>query len=212
MIVVRDVVKTLGGERIVDGASFELREGIAALLGRNGAGKTTLMRMLAGIWKPDAGTISIGGHDLATEPVAAKRLFGYLPEAPDLHPAMRGRELLEFAAAARGLPSSSIDDAAARFDARPVLNKRGGTLSQGQRRLVTLLAATLHTPPVLLLDEPTNALDPARVEMLREYLASSDGPRVALISTHQLDFVRPLATTFFTMRDGKIALSQDRQQ
>ncbi|HET7433845.1 MAG TPA: ABC transporter ATP-binding protein [Thermoanaerobaculia bacterium] len=204
MIAVTDVVKTLGGERIVDAATFTVPQGLVALLGRNGAGKSTLMRMLAGIWKPDSGAIAIGGHDLAKEPVAAKRLFGYLPEAPDLHPAMRGRDLLEFAAASRALPSSAVEDAAARFDARAVLNKRCGALSQGQRRLVTLLAATLHTPPILLLDEPTNALDPARVQLLREYLLSTDGPRAALISTHQLDFVRGLATGYLEMEAGKI--------
>jgi ABC-2 type transport system ATP-binding protein len=204
MIGVQHVTKSLGGRRIVDDVTFTIDAGIVALLGRNGAGKTTLMRLLAGIWHPDSGAVAIGGHDLAKEPVAAKRALGFQPEFPDLHPALRGRELLEFVAAARGVSRDALDAAVARFDAAELLDRPAGALSQGQRRVLTLIAATLHDPRVLLLDEPTNALDPHRVAALKAYLASPAGPRAALVSTHQLDFVVTIAERFILLREGRV--------
>ena len=186
---------------IIHDVSFSIERGIVALLGRNGAGKTTLMRLLTGIWRPDAGRIAIGGHDLAGEPVEAKRLFGFQPEFPELHPAMRGRELLDVAAAARGLSADAVAQAVERFDAASVLDKKTGSLSQGQKRLITLVAATMHNPPVLFLDEPTNALDPHRVAALKTYLAQTP---TALISTHQLDFVATIAERYVLIAGGRI--------
>jgi ABC-2 type transport system ATP-binding protein len=96
------------------------------------------------------------------------------------------------------------DAAIARFGISDLLNTPCGALSQGQRRLVTLIAATMHNPPVLLLDEPSNALDPHRVAALRDYLRSPSGPRTALVSTHQLDFVMTLAARFILLREGRL--------
>jgi ABC-2 type transport system ATP-binding protein len=204
VIVARGVTKTLAERTIVDDVSFEIPSGIVALLGRNGAGKTTLMRLLAGIWKPTAGSVAIARHDLLRDSVEAKRALGYQPEHPDLHPRMRPRELLEFVAEARQLARGEIDRIAEELDIAPLLDRKCGALSQGQRRLVTLAAATIHRPPALLLDEPTNALDPHRVAALKRYLRSPDGPRAALVSTHQLDFVVTIAERFILMRDGRV--------
>ncbi|HEX7153912.1 MAG TPA: ABC transporter ATP-binding protein [Thermoanaerobaculia bacterium] len=201
MIHVHNVTKALSGKRVLDDVTFDVTQGRVALLGRNGAGKTTLMRLLTGLWKPDAGTIRIGEHDLATHPVQAKQLLGFQPEFPELHPTMRPRELLDFVAATRGVDYAETVE---RLDAAAILDKRSGSLSQGQRRLVTLIAALMHAPPVLLLDEPTNALDPHRVAALKQFLGSPEGPRAALISTHQLDFVATVAERFILIAQGKI--------
>ena len=209
MISVRNLSKSIAGKPILRNISFEAGEGIVALLGRNGAGKTTLMRLLAGLWKPDAGEISIGGRVLQREPVAAKRHLGYQPEFADLHPGVTGRDLLRFAAAAHGVRDDAVDRVAHRFDALEFIDNRAGSLSQGQRRVITLIAATMHEPAVLLLDEPTNALDPHRVAALRELLASPAGPRATLVSTHQLEFVVTLATRFILLREGTIVADGD---
>ncbi len=209
MISIRNLCKSIDGKAILRDVSFDIPEGIVALLGRNGAGKTTLMRLAAGLWKPDAGALVIGGRDLASEPVEAKRLLGYQPEFADLHRGITGRDLLRFAAAARGIPDDAMERAAHRFGALEFIDKRAGSLSQGQRRVITLIAATMHEPPVLLLDEPTNALDPHRVAALRELLASPAGPRATLVSTHQLEFVVTLATRFILLREGTIVADGD---
>jgi ABC-2 type transport system ATP-binding protein len=196
--------KTIGAKRLLDEVSFRIDDGIVALLGRNGAGKTTLLRVLAGIWKPTGGSVSVGGFDLARHPVEAKRVLGYQPEYPDLHPKMRPRELLELVAEARGMSTESSEAASAQFGITELLDTPCGALSQGQRRLVTLVAATMHRPSVLLLDEPSNALDPHRVAALRDYLRSASGPRTALVSTHQLDFVTTIASRFILLREGRL--------
>jgi ABC-2 type transport system ATP-binding protein len=204
MIRVSSLSKRIGSKRLLDEVSFDIDHGIVALIGRNGAGKTTLLRILSGIWKASSGSVSVGGHDLSRQPVEAKRLLGYQPEYPDLHPKMRPRELLDLVAAARRVSDQEREAAIARFDISDLLDTPCGALSQGQRRLVTLIAATMHNPPVLLLDEPSNALDPHRVAALREYLRSPSGPRTALVSTHQLDFVMTLAARFIILRQGRL--------
>lgn len=209
MIEIANVTKSLGGRVILDAISLEIRSGTVALLGRNGSGKSTLMKMLAGLWHPDLGSIRIDGHDLRTNPVAAKRAFGYQPEFPDLHPSLKPRELFAFVASARKPARSEVDAAIERFQAGELVDKPAGTLSQGQRRTVTLIAATMHAPPVLLLDEPTNALDPHRIAALKEFLQSEHGPRTLFISTHQLDFVTTIAERFALLAQGRIVADGD---
>jgi ABC-2 type transport system ATP-binding protein len=204
VIEVESLSKKIGAKSILDDVTFTVPSGLTALLGRNGAGKTTLMRILAGIWQPTAGVACIDGHDLARDPVAAKRALGYQPEHPDLHPRLRPRELLAFAASARGLGRDAVANVAERWGIEPLLDVACGTLSQGQRRLVTLAAATMHQPPLLLLDEPTNALDPHRVAALKAYLRGPDAPRAALISTHQLDFVATVADAYLLLANGRL--------
>jgi ABC-type multidrug transport system ATPase subunit len=204
VIEVQAVSKSVGSRPIVNNVTFSITSGITALLGRNGAGKTTLMRLLTGIWKPTSGVVRIAGYDLAIDPVSAKRELGYQPEHPDLHPRMRPRELLDFVASARGLSRDEVARVANELDVVELLDKPCGALSQGQRRLVTLAAAIIHRPAVLLLDEPTNALDTHRVATLKRYLGTDAGPRAALVSTHQLDFVVTIADRFILMRSGSI--------
>jgi ABC-type multidrug transport system ATPase subunit len=204
MIAANDVTKLIGERPIVNKVTISIDSGIVALLGRNGAGKTTLMRLLTGIWQPSSGSVQIAGHDLATDPVSAKQQLGYQPEHPDLHPRMRPRELLDFAAAARGLARSEVTRVADELEIGALLDSRCGSLSQGQRRLVTLAAAIIHRPAALLLDEPTNALDTQRVATLKRYLGSDSAPRATLVSTHQLDFVVTIAQRFILMRAGSV--------
>jgi ABC-2 type transport system ATP-binding protein len=209
MIELRGITKAIGEKAVLRDVSFEIANGIVALLGRNGAGKSTLMRIAAGLWKPDSGSVSLGGHDIARAPVAAKRLLGYQPEFADLYPGITGRDLLRYAAAAHGIPAAAVERQVERFDAAEFLGTSAGSLSQGQRRVLTLVAATMHEPPVLLLDEPTNALDPQRVAALRAYLGSPAGPRATLVSTHQLEFVVTLADRFILLRGGTIVADGD---
>lgn len=204
MIVADGIAKQFAERTVLHDVTFRVDDGIVALLGPNGAGKTTLLRILTGLAQPTRGRVSIAGHDLASDAVEAKRQFGYQPEHPDLHPALRPIELFELVAAARGVSPADLDAAIARFGIAPLLGRNAGSLSQGQRRLITLVAAVLHRPPVLLLDEPTNALDPHRVAVLKEFLRSSDGPRAALVSTHQLDFVVTVATRFVLLSRGGV--------
>jgi ABC-2 type transport system ATP-binding protein len=212
MIEVEQLRKSFGETTILHELSFATGSGTVALLGPNGAGKTTLLQLLCGLARPDSGRITIAGFDRHRDDVAIKRILGYQPEYPGLHPMLRPRELYAAIAAVRQLPWSRITETAERFGAMDLLERRCGELSQGQKRLVTLIAAIAHRPRVLLLDEPTNALDPHRVVELKRYLTSADAPEMTLVSTHQLDFVANLTDRFLLLSEGHLAGSGTLQE
>src|SRR6188768_4597647 len=108
MIRIENLVKTFGPKRAVDGVSFSVERGeVLGFLGPNGAGKSTTMRMVTGFMPPSAGRVTIGGHDVAEQPIEAKRLIGYLPENAASYPDMTVESFLEFAAAMRGLDGAA---------------------------------------------------------------------------------------------------------
>src|SRR3954470_8169125 len=104
MIRIENLTKTFGMKKAVDGISFSVERGeVLGFLGPNGAGKSTTMRMITGFMPPTGGRVSIGGHDVVAEPIAAKRLIGYLPENAAAYTDMTVEGFLSFAAEVRGL-------------------------------------------------------------------------------------------------------------
>ena len=204
MIQASGVAKTLGGREILHDLTFGTNRGITALLGPNGAGKTTLLNILSTLSHADRGDITIAGLNIVRQPIEIKQILGFQPEFPPLHPMVRPRELYAAIGAVRELPWSAFVETAARFGAEELMEQQCGAMSQGQRRLVTLIAAIAHRPRVLLLDEPTNALDPHRVAELKRYLTSDEAPEMTLISTHQLDFVATLTDQFLLLSEGRL--------
>src|SRR3984885_7696856 len=149
--------KRYGTLTAVDEVSFEVHAGeVLGFLGPNGAGKTTTMRMIAGFIAPTSGTASVCGHDVQSDPLAAKRAIGYLPEGAPLYGEMSVRSFLEFVADLRGLSGSHrtgrLDFVIARLQLATVLEQSIETLSKGFRRRVGLAQALLQDPPVLILD------------------------------------------------------------
>ena len=206
LLVVSALTKTIDETTILRDISFSLGPGTTALLGANGAGKSTLFRIISGVWKPSSGEIEIAGHSLAREPVAAKSRLGYQPEDPGLHPAMTPRTFLDFVASVHRSPAGRLEQLCADFGVGHYLDTPAGYLSQGQRRLVTLVAALLPDG-VLLLDEPTNAIDVPSVWQLSEVIRERRSDRLTVISTHQMDFVERIADTFLILSRGELLAS-----
>lgn len=191
-IVAEGVTRSFGEVRAVRHASFHARAGrVTGLVGPNGAGKTTLLLMLASLLAPDAGSIRIGGIDPVAEPLAARRLLGWMPDALGAWPSLTARETI--ATTAR-LYDMSRPDAAARaaelltlVGLQELADAPAKVLSRGQKQKLGLARALVHDPQVLLLDEPASGLDPqARVHLrllLRDF--ASQG-RTVLISSHIL--------------------------
>jgi ABC-2 type transport system ATP-binding protein len=180
---------------VLDGVSFRLARGEAvALLGANGAGKSTLLGCVTGDRLPDGGGVRLCGHDPFEDPAAAAGCMGFVPEQPFLYGELTVAELLEFVAAARGLPAPETTAETARLLELLGLAGAEGTLcrelSQGMGRKTAIAAALLHRPRVLLLDEALNGLDRTSAERL---LAELDARRAAgtavLLSSHDLEFV-----------------------
>jgi len=209
MIAVRDIQKRFGRVPAVRDVSFTLEPGqVVGLLGANGAGKTTTIRMITGYLLPDAGSVRVGGIDLATDPVAARRRLGYLPESAPVYPEMSVADYLRFRASLHAMQRREARAAIARVLDRCLISdaarRRIGHLSKGYRQRVGLAGALLHDPPVLVLDEPTDGLDPAQVRQVRELIRDLGRTRTILVSSHIVPEVEKTCDRVLIMAAGRI--------
>jgi ABC-2 type transport system ATP-binding protein len=200
----------------VDDVSFQVAPGeVLGFLGPNGAGKTTTMRMLAGFITPTAGKASICGHDIATEPMAAKASLGYLPEGAPSYGEMSVRSFLEFIADLRHLEGDQrrkrMDYVIGRLQLGRVLEQTIETLSKGFRRRVGLAQAIIHDPPVLILDEPTDGLDPNQKHEVRTLINEMARDKIIVISTHILEEVDAVCSRAIIIARGRIVADDTPQ-
>jgi ABC-2 type transport system ATP-binding protein len=210
MIEVSHLVKRYGDVLAVDDLTFTVRPGeVLGFLGPNGAGKTTTMRIIAGFVSPTSGTARVCGHDVEREPLAARRLLGYLPEGAPSWPEMTPRAFLGFVADVRGLERGAgrrarLDAVIERLGLGPVLDRSIETLSKGFRRRVGLAQAILHDPPVLVLDEPTDGLDPNQKHEVRTLIESMAPGKTIVVSTHILEEVAAVCTRAIIVAGGRL--------
>ncbi len=209
MIEVESLTKDFGLRRAVDKLSFTVKPGeVLGFLGPNGAGKSTTMKMITGFLTPTSGTARINGHDIQTDPVAAKREFGYLPEGAPGYADMRVIEFLEFAADLRQLSGSHreqrLKQVVADVHLEGVLGQKIDTLSKGFRRRVGLAQAILHDPEVLILDEPTDGLDPNQKHEVRRLINNMSEDKIIIISTHILEEVDAICSRAMIIAQGRL--------
>src|SRR5262245_14920340 len=174
MIRVENVSKSYGPVKAVDSVSFAVEtDQIVGFLGPNGAGKSTVLKMISTWLPPDSGRILVNGHDVVTEPLAARRSLGYLPEHNALYEGMRVDRFLSFMGRARALAPALLRErtewVVSNCSLQAVMGKRIHQCSKGYRQRIGLAAALLHDPPVIVLDEPTHGLDPVQVAAFREF-------------------------------------------
>jgi len=209
MIEIQGLKKYFGHIRAVDDVSFSVARGeVLGFLGPNGAGKSTTMKMATGFLAPTAGTARICGFDVQTDPVAAKRKMGYLPEGAPAYPDMTAAAFLEFIAAIRGFDgaerSKRVAAAVERTQLAGILNQSIDTLSKGFKRRVGLAQALLHDPDVLILDEPTDGLDPNQKHEVRNLIRSMAADKAIVISTHILEEVDAICTRAIIIAKGRV--------
>lgn len=209
MIEVKGLVKQFGKLRAVDNLSFQVVQGeILGFLGPNGAGKSTTMKLITGFLTPDAGDVSIYGHDIANDTIDAQRQIGYLPEGAPCYEEMTPPDFLDFIAQARGIAAADRAAAVARvistMSLGGVVNQRIETLSKGFKRRVGLAQAIIHDPKVLILDEPTDGLDPNQKHQVREMIRGLSRDKIVIISTHILEEVTAVCTRAIIISNGSI--------
>ncbi len=202
--------KAFGTVRAVDSVSFEVRPGeIYGLLGPNGAGKTTTISMVAGLLRPDTGEVFVAGKPFRSNPQAARRIMGVVPQDVAIYEDLTGRENLEFwgrmaglgRAEARGRTSELLEALALTDRADDTVK----TYSGGMKRRINLGCALLHRPRLLLLDEPTVGIDPqARLSIL-EFVRGllSDGTAI-LYTTHYLEEAETLCHRVGIIDHGRL--------
>jgi ABC-2 type transport system ATP-binding protein len=212
ILAVRNVVKTFGNVRAVDGVSFTVSRGtITGLLGRNGAGKTTTIRMITGIFMPDAGVIDWMGAPTGTP---FRDRIGYLPEERGLYKQMKIVELLLFLAEIKGARPSDvkphIDQWLERFELTDKREAKVEELSKGNQQKVQLIATLLHDPDLIILDEPQSGLDPVNMVLVRNLLRDlkSEGKTI-LLSTHMMAEAEKMADEIILIHRGRVVLDGD---
>jgi ABC-2 type transport system ATP-binding protein len=180
-----------------------------ALVGPNGAGKTTTLRMVVGLLKPDAGSISIGGIDALSDPVAAKQITAWLSDEPMIYDKLTPYEYLEFVA---GL--WRIDPAVAQARAReligwlgldPHAHERCEGFSRGMRQKVALAGALVHDPKLIILDEPLTGLDAGTARQVKDVLRGRvrEGGTV-IMTTHILEVAERMADRIGVIARGRL--------
>ncbi|MFP3464724.1 ATP-binding cassette domain-containing protein [Leifsonia sp. SIMBA_070] len=163
-IDVTGVRKTFGAQTVLDGIDLRVETGsVFALLGPNGAGKTTLINILATLVEPDAGTVTIAGHDLASDADGVRRAISVTGQAAAVDGVLTAEENLRMMARLSGFTPAEAKNRASelieRFDLGGAARKRVATYSGGMRRRLDLALSLVATPPVIFLDEPTTGLD-----------------------------------------------------
>jgi ABC-2 type transport system ATP-binding protein len=213
MLSIRAVTKKFGSLIAVDNLTLELPAGhVHAFLGPNGAGKTTTIRMCTGLLHPDSGNVTVGGYDVATQGIEARKLLAYVPDEPYLYDRLTGREFLDFTARVYGLDRATflerLAEVSARFSLDGFLDQLADSYSHGMRQRVVLAAAVLHRPKVLIVDEPLVGLDPKHIRIVLALLREiADSGGCVLMSTHSLSTVEGVCDGVSVMDHGKMIAS-----
>ncbi|MEI9992025.1 MAG: ABC transporter ATP-binding protein [Rhizomicrobium sp.] len=192
-IDIRDVSRSFGPHRAVSHLSFSvLPNEIFGLVGPDGAGKTTTMRMLAGVMRPDEGSIIVDGVDVVANPDLAKARFSYMPQRFGLYEDLTVDENIRFYADLFGIPRAVREERSARLlaasDMGRFRDRLAGVLSGGMKQKLGLTCALIHAPKIVLLDEPTTGVDPvSRRDFWRILYDLREGGLTIVISTAYLD-------------------------
>lgn len=194
ILSVRGFQKRYGDKIAVRDLSLTVEAGdIYGFIGHNGAGKTTLIRSIVGAQAFDGGAIEVCGHDIAREPIAAKRVLAYVPDNPDIYevPAQNRMERIE------GL--------ARRLDIVDALGDPISSYSHGMRQKLVIIGALVHDPRLLVLDEPFVGLDPVASHELKLILRErADAGAAVFFSSHVLEVVEKLCNKLTIIRAGEV--------
>ena len=211
MITVSNLTKYYGEFLAVNGISFTIRKGeITGLLGPNGAGKTTTLRMLTNYLNPTSGIITIDDYMASENPIAVKKLIGYLPETAPLYSEMLVYDYLNFVYNMRDIEDKDrIKKIAATCGLNEVMHKNIGELSKGYRQRVGLAHAMMDNPEILILDEPTSGLDPNQIIEIRNLIKEIGQEKTVILSTHILSEVEAACDRVIIIDRGSI-VADDR--
>lgn len=208
MVTIENLTKIYGTQKAVQDLSFSVGKGeILGFLGPNGAGKSTTMKILTGYIQPTEGSALVNNLDVRKNPLAVRRMLGYLPEHNPLYLDMYVHEFLDFVGRMYRLDSSRrkarISEVIEMTGLVREQHKLIGALSKGYRQRVGLCQALLHDPEVLILDEPTSGLDPNQIVEIREMIREVGKNKTVIFSSHILSEVEAIAERVIIISRGQ---------
>ncbi|MDD4184403.1 MAG: ABC transporter ATP-binding protein [Candidatus Izemoplasmatales bacterium] len=211
MLEVKNLSKSYDGKKnACDSINLVIEPGdIYGFIGHNGAGKTTLLKSIAGIIDFDQGDVIIDNHSIKTEPLAAKKLFAYIPDNPDIYESLTGSQYLDFIADVFQVDLQKrarlIEKYATMFEIIGALNNPISSYSHGMKQKLVLISALIHEPKIMLLDEPFVGLDPKASFMIKEvFKEMCDQGSLIFFSTHVLEVAEKLCNKVAIIKNGKI--------
>ena len=210
-IRIAGITKSYGETSVLRGIDFDVPRGsIFALLGSNGAGKTTLVKILSTLLKPDGGTATVQGFDVATEAAEVRESISLTGQFAAVDEILTGRENLVLVAKLRHLhhPGDVADHLLARFSLTDAAGRKVSEYSGGMRRRLDIAMSLIGNPPVVFLDEPTSSLDPqARIDVWDVIRELTQGGTTVLLTTQYLDEAEQLADRIAILHRGRIIVN-----
>ncbi|MCH7532552.1 MAG: ABC transporter ATP-binding protein [Gemmatimonadetes bacterium] len=210
MLQLRGVKKSYGSFVAVKGLDLDVHRGeIFGFLGPNGAGKTTTIRMVAGVLRPSAGQVLVGGDDLAKKPESAKARVGYIPDRPFLYEKLSGAEFLRFVAGLWGQEGDAVEQRADRllqlFQLTEWKDELIESYSHGMRQKILISSALIHQPELIVVDEPMVGLDPRSARLLKDLFRTFvDNGGTVFLSTHTMEVAELLCDRIAIINEGEI--------
>ncbi len=215
MIKVENLVKRYGTNYALNNISFEIQSGeIVGLLGPNGAGKSTTMNILTGYLSSTSGAAYIDGINVFEDPMAAKKLIGFLPEQPPVYPDMTVLEYLNFVYELKGCKlerEAHLSEIMEVVKLTDVKKRLIGNLSKGYKQRVGIAQALVGDPKVVIFDEPTVGLDPKQILEVRNLLRTLAKRHTVILSTHILAEVQAVCERVLIINKGEL-IADDRTE
>ncbi len=210
MISTESLTKVYTTLKAVDGVTLDIKEGeLFSLLGPNGAGKTTLLKMIVGLLNPTSGDAYVDGHSIIREPVAVKRLIGYIPDRPFVYEKLTGFEYLVFVANMYHLDGRRVEQRARElldlFSLTTFANELIEGYSHGMKQRLVFASAMIHEPAYLIVDEPMVGLDPRGISLLKAiFRGMKKRGKTVLMSTHDLYIAEQLSDRIGIISEGRL--------
>lgn len=211
MIEIKNVSQSYSKDvKVIENMNLKIEDGtIFGFIGPNGAGKTTTIEMITGVLKIDEGDIFIDGNSIIKNPIEAKKLFGFVPDSPDVFEKLTGLEYLNFIGDVYNVSSKNrlekVKDLADKFGITNHLKDRIQSYSHGMKQKLLIISVLLYNPKNWILDEPMTGLDPKAAFTLKELMREhSKKGNTVFFSTHVLEVAEKLCDKIAVIDKGKI--------
>lgn len=202
----------------VDDFNLEVKEGeVFGFLGSNGAGKSTTIKSLVGILPFEEGTIEIEGYDVKKQPLAAKRLLGYVPDNHAVYERLTGRQYINYVADLYGISKEDrekiAEDLLEKFDLKGAVDDPIKSYSHGMKQKITIIASLIHSPRLWVLDEPLTGLDPQSSQQVKDYMREhAERGNTVFFSSHVIEVVEKICDRVAIIKKGKLQGVYDLKQ